>query len=321
MHDVSIKIDIPAKFSLSPHPAFSTLGNITSFDSNHPVKIFTDGSVSTNGSGSAFCVLSDSQVIRCSDFKLDKNCSITQAELFALKEAFNYIFKCRLRNVLICTDSQTSVLILSNPPIKSKFYFDTYQLFQKCILKFNTKICWIKGHSGCAGNELADLLATSAYLNSTVFSPPLPMSFARRKLHDESIKLWNNRWNLDNKGFITHMFFPTIHDRLNIDLTNQNFILTQFLSGHGKFNNYLFRFKILNSGDCNCGNNDPDSIPHILFDCKLFDRWRRRLINYFTGKLISWPIDCSELVKDQEILTIFKTCVIECSSSYGPSSS
>lgn len=319
--DKEVDIDSLENFKLLPHSAFTTLNNIVNFNPDHAIKIFTDGSVSSRGTGAAFCVLHHSQLIRCTDFKLDQNCSITQAELFAIQNSLKYVLNCRLNNVLVCTDSQAALLILTKPPIKSRLYFDTYLLFKQCILQFQTKLCWIKGHSGCAGNELADLLATSAYLNSTVVPLPLPMSFAHRKLNDISFELWNNRWQKDEKGLITHKFFPTVYDCFNVNLSTQNFILTQFLSGHGKFYNYLYRFKILNCGFCNCGENVTDSVLHIIYDCNLFACWRRKLIDFFVGRLIPWPADCSLLVYNQEILTLIKKCVLECSTLFGPQSS
>jgi len=60
---------------------------------------------------------------------------------------------------------------------------------------------------------------------------------------------------------------------MNIDLT-QNF--TAMVTGHGKTNSYLHRFKIIKTPICPCGNGS-QNIDHLIFECKLLNKDRNAL--------------------------------------------
>ena len=62
---------------------------------------------------------------------------------------------------------------------------------------------------------------------------------------------WNEHWINSPKGSITiNLLFPRVYCRFNYKYLLPNSILTQFLTGHGKFKTYILRLKdILNSDD------------------------------------------------------------------------
>jgi hypothetical protein len=60
---------------------------------------------------------------------------------------------------------------------------------------------------------------------------------------------------------------------MKVNLT-QNF--TTMVTGDGKTNSYLHRFKIINAPTCPCGNSD-QNIDHLLFDCQLLNKERNLL--------------------------------------------
>lgn len=85
---------------------------------------------------------------------------------------------------------------------------------------------------------------------------------------------WNELWTKSTNGNITRqLYFPTIYDRLKCKNIVQNFVLSQFLSGHGKFTEYLYRFKLSTSPTCSCGL-ETQNVHHLLFQCPLFSRER-----------------------------------------------
>ena len=58
---------------------------------------------------------------------------------------------------------------------------------------------------------------------------------------------WNEHWINSYKGSTNrNLFFPTVYSHFNSKYLFLNFILTQFLTGHGKFKTYLLRFKLFN---------------------------------------------------------------------------
>ena len=64
--------------------------------------------------------------------------------------------------------------------------------------------------------------------------------------HISNLLKWNEHWINSAKGSTTrNFFFPTIYSRFDSKYLFSNFILTQFLTGHGKFKTYLVRFKFI----------------------------------------------------------------------------
>jgi len=55
---------------------------------------------------------------------------------------------------------------------------------------------------------------------------------------------------------------------MNINLT-PNF--TAMVTGHGKSNSYLHRFKIIKAPTCPCGNSD-QNIDNLIFECNLLNK-------------------------------------------------
>ena len=102
------------------------------------------------------------------------------------------------------------------------------------------------GHSGDIGNEKADELVKLAANSELNVSYSLcPVSCIKRILEKCNLEKWNEKWIKSNNGKVTRdLFFPTVFNRLECKSLVPDYILTQFLTGHGKFGEYLFRFKI-----------------------------------------------------------------------------
>lgn len=207
--------------------------------------------------------------------------------------------------------------MLSILKLKVNYFLTLLISLVSVLIPLTQKSVGLKGHSACQGNDLADLLAHSAYLNNTIAYSTLPLQFVKTSLQQHLLQLWNNRWINDTKGQITHCFFLTIFHRLSIDFGEFYFGLTEFLTQHDKFNSYLNGFKILNDPQYNCYSGEPDTVIHIIFDCRLFDCWRRKLITHFHTQLTSWPIDLHLLFKDKDTTILTKKCFIESSAQFG----
>ncbi|XP_067118930.1 uncharacterized protein [Centruroides vittatus] len=301
-----------------PHPAYSHDNAIVAYDASRDLRIYTDGSKSPRGCGAAFAFLSGKNVVYQRKYKLNSDCNIVQAEVLAIRNALEYIISNKLNNVLLCSDSKAAIAFLAKPKISTVLNFEIYELFKTCVASYGTSACWLKAHNSCPGNDLADSLATSAFLNDSIDYDILPLAHAKALLRQRSNRLWEIRWNSDNKGDVTHRFFPTIKHRKNIKIEKHDQIITTFLSEHGKLNYYLHRFKIINSRNCNCGLSVPDTISHIIFDCGLFDRWRRKLISFLHSRAMAWPVPLSTLTVDNEIFELTKICFEQCAALYGP---
>ena len=136
------------------------------------------------------------------------------------------------------------------------------------------QFCWVKAHIGIQGNELADTLTKEAATNAdiTEFYHKVPKSVVKSELDATSVVKWQREWDLTTEGQITKAYFPVVAQRLNMKINlTQNF--TTMVTGHGNIKTYLYRFKIIETPMCPCGNKD-QTIDHLLFECELLNKER-----------------------------------------------
>jgi len=96
---------------------------------------------------------------------------------------------------------------------------------------------------------------------------------SKKELRQESLNKWQNEWEKSGTGEWTKRLIPDLRPWVSRSFGLANFHITQFLTGHGCFGKYLWRFKKLDSPvchDCQAPMDDPE---HAFFIC---DRWWRR---------------------------------------------
>ena len=254
----------PGKINLSV-----TNENDTCFQHQHYYHIYTDGSKFENYVGAAFVVFSVHEnripFLR-KMFRLDNRCSIYQAELLAVVEAINWVVDNNVPGVKIMSDSQAVLLSIQKIYSSNRM---VQHIFQK-IVNFNGHICfeWVKAHNGNFGNELADYLAKRAVESPILNYDLLPLSFFKYEFKKQLYCAWNEIWTTCSNGSTTKKFFPLVSIRSGINLS-PDFILTQFLTNHGKFNQYLNRMRIKDQSSCFCGNPSQTSL-HLILECDRF---------------------------------------------------
>ena len=77
---------------------------------------------------------------------------------------------------------------------------------------------------------------------------------------------WNAEWQKpdETRGELTRKFFPSIYHRRKCSFI-PDYILTQYLTRHGKFNYYLEWMKIRTDDRCACG--EIQTSLHLMEDC------------------------------------------------------
>ncbi|GBP89234.1 Retrovirus-related Pol polyprotein from type-1 retrotransposable element R1 3 [Eumeta japonica] len=99
---------------------------------------------------------------------------------------------------------------------------------------------------------------------------------------------WQERYAEGSTGKITKCFFPRVEQAYRvlrkIEMTPQ---MAQTLTGHGRFAQYLHRFKLKNSPYCACDPAKIQNVLHVLEECPMFLRERVALeteIGVIVGK-------------------------------------
>ena len=157
---------------------------------------------------------------------------------------------------------------------------------------WHIEFTWIKAHAGHSGKELADKLAKEATKNREICFNKIPYSEIVRQERQKSIAKWQ-QWDESNKGRVTKEYFPEVKETLKKKIKLSPYF-TAMVTAHGKTKAYLHRFKIIQSPECVCANDD-QTVDHLIFDCPKLDKEREKLIAY-TAKEEGWPVRNSDLV-------------------------
>jgi hypothetical protein len=105
---------------------------------------------------------------------------------------------------------------------------------------------------------------------------------------------------------------PNIDYRLEIKKHFEtDFYLTQMITNHGRFNDYLTRFKLMDNK--NCGQClEVEDYNHVIFDCIKYEEERAPLIEKVLENKNVWPCNQSILLSKN----IFNTFKIFCNTVF-----
>lgn len=102
---------------------------------------------------------------------------------------------------------------------------------------------------------------------------------------DRLLNIWQDRWDVSEKGRWTHSMIPDIRRRLELPLEVDHYV-SQFLTGHGDFNSKLESFALRGTGACRCETED-ETVDHVLYRCPLLSAERGRVIRLIGED--AWP--------------------------------
>jgi len=106
------------------------------------------------------------------------------------------------------------------------------------------------------------------------------------------VEQWQQKWDESTKGRWTHSLIPHIGTWLNKKHGETNFYLTQFLTGHGCFREYLFKYKHVEHPYCLSCASSIESVEHVFIECPRFNAARRAI-----QIIVNEPPSCVAMVR------------------------
>ena len=119
----------------------------------------------------------------------------------------------------------------------------------------------------------------------------------KRDARSALLQKWKERLASSEKGEWTRTLICDLEQWMSRTHGQLNFHLTQVLSGHGCFNQYLFKMGIIPDPQCShCSHRRNDGPQHTLFECVAWRRERDKLVRSLEQIGIHKPLSPGNLV-------------------------
>ncbi|KAH9506248.1 hypothetical protein DERF_010990 [Dermatophagoides farinae] len=219
-------------------------------------QIFIKSIKRTLGIGCVFMAFFGDQLITTVTHRLPNHCSILQADLFTFISQF--------------VGSLTTTWIIQ-PPLS---YATTLGHFSTLSTNDNIIICWKKVDRNDPIQRKLRKKATVTANNHrrNVSYQSAPLSFVKRQEKINMYNNWSTVYDNDPAGTTIKTLCPHLNDARRF-APYVSFWLSQSLTGHGQFGQFLYRFGFSDDQTCQCGH-DIQSVHHLRFDCPLTGRLR-----------------------------------------------
>jgi len=254
--------------------------------------IYTDGSGIDTKIGASACDI-DHDRTSVQHLGNDSQFNVFAAELTAMNLALTMAQETNEHIQLwnVYTDSQAAIQAVDKPRRQSgqsiiKQFLDIVDEATDNNPHLQIMITWIPGHSEIEGNEKADKEAKKAAKNSTAgrLFTHRPLRSARAmRIKTEAQKQWLNVWNSNT---------TTAHALRRITKTEGSKVGTKFYNrfsnrksattlarlrtGHCGLKQYQYRFNLVDSPFCECGEGK-ETVEHYLLECILHAAARNEL--------------------------------------------
>ncbi|CAH0730421.1 unnamed protein product, partial [Brenthis ino] len=314
-----IRLDEPAHHSKLLHPAHRTTIQIIKVNNqeelniatdNINLKIYTDGSKLDDGRvGAAFVVFKPDGTNIIKKYKLHTSCSVFQAELLAIHKSIKWATtEYTSSNIAIISDSLSGLNAIADSSNTNQLIVKIHDDI-KAIREEKGKVifCWVKSHTGIAGNEAADTSAKSAAASHQPLTfDRFPLSYVKHRLAKETEVEANEIYRNSLKGIVTKNQLPNLNIINELwKVTTPTFELTQFLTGHGYHLEYLKRFKIKTTNICPCSDREIQTQEHLIKICPRYNKFRiDHQINSNNHNMEN-PYDIKELIEKKECMKTY----------------
>jgi len=262
---------------------------LTAFYEDH-FHIYTDGSKVDWGVGAAAVGVG---VLR--RMSLPKQASIFTAELYAIHLALNLIPELHHRSYVIFCDSLAALQSLQDRYSPNCLSRKLQHRLHDLLRTTTIELCWVPGHAGIPGNELADSTAKAA---CSLPSEPVMVHYEDIYpiLKNTLYTLWERRWDTYQTPLRT--IKPTPGSWIPLTANRRREVLLHRLrSQHTRLTHgYLMDMDMARvPPPCPWCDNCILTIPHLLLDCVALHHVRRRCFPTFVH---SPTITLSDVIGD-----------------------
>lgn len=185
------KFEIDISDNIGRHPTECAVKNfyIGVPYKNKGMTVYTDGSKINNGTGSAVCILDSEWIVYQGSYKLSDNCTIMQAELFAIKKGIETM----IDNFDVVIDSRMALNVIMQKWCMFKIADEIKDKLSEAQKLINIEFYWVKTHSNIRGNDIADKLAKrAAILNQNIVYDRILISLINNKIKNRVLEEWQN---------------------------------------------------------------------------------------------------------------------------------
>jgi ribonuclease HI len=267
---------------------------------------YSDGSKSECSVGCSSVIYRESDSPPCFTVRkrLASYCTIFQAEQHGLLLGAQWVSQRQISGFTLkfFTDNQ-ALLHALNTFTNSLAIRPLLSLLQSLAEHHTVSLHWVPAHTGIAGNEEADQQAKEAAASDEpcVFLP-LSRSGAVRLFQPYLLHVWQASWDSALTGRLLHDFCPVLPFAFAHYITSASSL--QFLTGHGNFRSYMFRFGHSSHTTCVCGAPSEDSV-HLIYDCPQYAYQRACFITALAQQGFSWPLLPSALFATKHTALLF----------------
>ncbi|KAH1022015.1 hypothetical protein HUJ04_011488 [Dendroctonus ponderosae] len=128
------------------------------------------------------------------------------------------------------------------------------------------------------------------------------ISEAKREERDATVERWQREWRPGHEESATAVWtkklIPDIRPWIGRKFGEVTYAVCQFLSGHGCFASYLYKFKRRDSPACAYGDAQEDTPEHMLFQCVRFEQIRVEA-ELRLGENLTWESVVPMMVRDK----------------------